>query len=316
MATALNEIKPLIAKRKRKKRSLVLNNASLLLFALPGIIYVILYNYLPMYGILITFKDFSPYDGIIGSPWVGFSHFKRFFNSYQFVRLLKNTIGLSFYQLLAGFPFPVILALSLNQVNRQRFKKTVQTVTYAPHFISVVVLCGMLNTFLSPGNGIVNILIRATGGKSIFFLAEPSMFKSIYVISGIWQNAGWGAIIYLSALSSINPELYEAAKMDGASKLQSAAYIDIPMIMPTIVIVFILSVGRIMDVGFQKVYLLQTDLNLASSEVIATYVYKVGLKGAEFSFAAAVGLFNVVINMVLILSINQIARRSSETSLF
>lgn len=284
--------------------------------ALPAIIYFVIFNYLPMYGVQIAFKDFYAMKGITGSPWVGLKHFERFFTSYQFKRLITNTLGISFYQLALGFPMPIALALILNQTKNQKFKKTVQTLTYAPHFISVVVMAGIIILFLSPTSGIFNHALRFFGFESINFMAKPEYFKTIYVLSGIWQNAGWGAVIYLAALSGISPSLYEAARIDGANKWHLIRFIDIPSIMPTATILLIMNVGRIMNVGFQKTYLLQNDLNLSTSEIISTYVYKVGLLDAQYSYSAAIGLFNTVINIVLLVSVNKLSKKVSENSLW
>lgn len=291
-------------------------NYMLYLFVLPAMAYYFIFHYIPIYGVQIAFKDFSAVKGIIGSPWAGITHFRRFFTSYHFWTLLKNTIGISIYQLVAGFPAPIILALMLNYVRHSRFKRFVQTVTYAPHFISTVVMVGMLLIFLSPRNGIVNIVLQAFGLQPIFFFAEPTWFKSLYVWSNVWQNAGWGSIIYIATLAGISPELYEAATVDGASKFQRILYIDIPSIIPTATILLILNLGRIMSVGFEKVFLMQNSLNLESSEIIATYVYKTGLLGAQFSFSSAIGLFNNAINFVLLILVNNFARRFSSTSLW
>ncbi|QUI22239.1 sugar ABC transporter permease [Vallitalea pronyensis] len=311
---ALNQKKPRL-KRKKIIRQLK-KDYQLWLLALPVIIYFIVFHYLPMYGIQIAFKDFIAMKGITGSPWVGFQHFERFITSYQFKRLILNTLGISFYQLAVGFPAPIILALMLNQTKNLKFKKFVQTVTYAPHFISVVVMAGMIILFLSPTSGVINHLIGGLGFDKVNFMANPGYFKTIYVFSGIWQNAGWGAIIYLAALSAISPSLYEAARIDGANKWHLIRYIDIPSIMPTAVILLIMNVGRIMNVGFQKTFLLQNDLNLASSEIISTYIYKVGLLDAQYSYSAAIGLFNTIINILLLVSVNRISKKVTETSLW
>lgn len=286
------------------------------LLALPVILFFLIFHYLPMYGVQIGFKDFIASKGITGSPWVGFKHFERFFSNYQFVRIIKNTIGLSLFQLIGHCPFPIIFALLLNQVRNKRYKKVVQTVTYAPHFISTVVLAGMVILFLSPSSGIINHILSLFGVESINFMSKPEYYKSIYVISGIWQNMGWKAIIYIAALSSIDPALYEAARMDGAGKLTLIRHIDIPSIMPTTVIMLIMDLGRIMNMDIQKSLLLQNDINLVSSEIVRTYVYKVGLIDAQYSYSAAVGLFNSVINIILLITVNQIAKRLSETSVF
>lgn len=291
-------------------------NYELYLFLLPTVVYFLIFHYGPMYGIQIAFKNFIAVEGIWGSPWVGIDHFQRFFNSFQFWTLLRNTLGLSVYGLAAGFPIPIILALLLNQLSSKKYKKIVQTVTYAPHFISTVVLVGTMFVFLSPRNGLVNHIIELFGGEPVFFMARPEWFQTLYVFSGIWQNAGWGTIIYLASLSGISPDLHEAAIMDGAGRIQRIWHIDLPGIMPTAVIILILNLGRIMGVGFEKAYLMQTALNLDSSEIIATYVYKVGLLNAQFSFSAAVGLFNAVVNLILLVSVNKIAKTIGETSLW
>ncbi|QUI25378.1 sugar ABC transporter permease [Vallitalea pronyensis] len=288
----------------------------LYLMILPAVIYFLIFHYGPMYGIQIAFKDFRPIDGITGSPWVGIKYFERFFKSYQFWRVLRNTLLLSVFQLAAGFPVPIIMALLLNQVKNMKFKKLVQTVTYAPHFISIVVLVGMLNVFLSPSTGLVNHVIRLFGGEAVYFIGKPEYFRTIFVASGIWQNAGWGTIIYLAALAGVGPELYEAAKVDGASKLQIIRHVDVPSIAPTIIILLIMNLGRIMNVGFQKAFLLQNPLNAETSEIIQTYMYKVGLLQMEFEYSTAVSLFNTLINVVLLLTANRIAKKFSENSLW
>jgi putative aldouronate transport system permease protein len=262
-----------------------------------------------MWGAQIAFRDYLPTRGIWGSSWVGLRHFRRFISSYQFWNLLKNTLGISIYQLVAGFPLPVILALTLNQLKNGFFKRFTQTVTYAPHFISIVVLVGLLNIFLNPRNGLVNIFLVTLGKEPIYFIGIQRYFWHLYVISGIWQNTGWAAILYLAALAGIDPELYEAAKIDGTSRLQRIIYIDIPGILPTVVILFILNTGRLMNVGFEKTFLMQNPLNLGASEVISTYVYKVGLIQAQFGFASAVGLFNGVVNLILLITVDRIAKR-------
>lgn len=269
-----------------------------------------------MYGAQIAFKTFHPKKGIWGSPWVGFKHFIGFMNMYNFRSVLLNTIGISVYSLAAGFPIPILLALSINEVTNKRFKKTVQLVTYAPHFISTIVMVSMMIQFLSPRVGMINHIIAAFGGERVNFLAVPQYFKTIYVLSGIWQNAGYGSIIYLGVLSSIDQELYEAAIADGATKLQRIWYIDIPGIIPTATIMLILNTGRIMSVGFEKIFIMQNPLNYRTSEVIATYIYKLGVERADFSFASAIGLFNSVINLILIVTVNKIASNLSETSLW
>ncbi len=288
----------------------------LYLLCIPALIFIFIFEYGPMYGVQIAFKNFIASKGIIGSPWVGFDNFIRFFSAPQFFNILKNTLSISVYSLIAGFPFPIIIALLLNQTTNERFKKIVQTTIYAPHFISIVVLCGMLLLFLSPSTGIINNVLKSMGFEEVFFMANPKLFNDIFVWSDIWQNTGWGTIIYIATLSSINPELYEAARIDGANKFKTILHVDIPGILPTIVILFIMRTGSFMNVGFQKAFLLQNPLNLGSSEIISTYVYKVGLLQNQFSYSSAIGLFNTVINVILVMSVNEISKRLNDTSLW
>ncbi|MCL2833428.1 MAG: ABC transporter permease subunit [Treponema sp.] len=283
---------------------------------IPVIGYFIIFHYVPMYGVQIAFRDFNPVDGITKSPLVGFQHFLRFFSSYQFVRVITNTAGLSLYELAVSFPAPIILAVMLSELSSTKFKKTMQMVTYAPHFLSTVVVVGMMTNMLSPLTGIANFALAGMGIKPIHFMAEPSWFKTLYVLSDVWQHCGWSSIIYIAAIAGIDPSLYEAAIVDGASTLKRIIHITIPSIMPTIIILLILQCGRIMSIGFEKVYLMQNTINMPSSDVISTYVYRSGILNAEISFGAAVGLFNSVINCVLLVIVNQIARKKGETSLF
>jgi putative aldouronate transport system permease protein len=292
------------------------SNYELYIFVLPAILSIVIFHYVPMYGVQIAFKDFIANKGIFGSPWVGLQHFERFFNSYYFKNIIINTLRISLYSLIVGFPVPIILALLLNEVKSRFYKRFIQTVTYAPHFISMVVMTGMVISFLSPSTGMINNLIKALGFKPVPFMAKADMFPSIYVLSGVWQNAGWRSILYFAALASIDPELYEAAKVDGATQLQKIWYINIPGITSMAVILLILTCGGLMTVGFEKAYLLQNNLNIETSEVITTYVYKAGLQRAEYGFATAVGLFNSVINFILLISVNGIAKRLGETSLW
>ena len=294
----------------------VSQNYDLYLMLLPTLVYFVVFHYLPMYGVQIAFRDFFPGKGILDSTWVGMKHFLRFFGTYKAKEIILNTVTISFYEIVAGFPLPIILALLLNQLPSRRYRRIVQTVSYAPHFISIMVLVGMLKLFLSPTFGFSGHLIRALGGTPLPYISEPEYFRHLYVWSGVWQNMGYASIIYFAALSSINPELHEAAIVDGATKLQRIRHIDIPGILPAIVILLILNFGQIMTVGFQKAYLMQDARNIVNSEIIATYVYKVGLIDGRFSFAAAVGLFNNVINFILLVTINKISRRVSETSLW
>lgn len=300
----------------RTLRRRISANYDLYLFVLPALVYFLIFHYGPIYGLQIAFKEFSPVRGITGSPWVGFEHFRRFVTSYHFWTLIRNTVGISVYQLAVGFPAPIMLALMLNEVRSGRFKRIVQTVTYAPNFISVVVMTGMILIFLRSPAGIVNHMIVALGGEPVRFMVRPEYFKSIYVLSGVWQTTGWASIVYLAALSGIDSEIYEAAIIDGASRLQRVRHINIPGILPIIVILLILNTGQIMSVGFEKVFLLQNSLILSTSEVISTYVYKAGLQNFQYSFAAAVGLVNSVVNFILLVSVNAVARRTGETGLW
>lgn len=283
---------------------------------LPALVYIILFAYKPMYGLLIAFQDYSLKKGIWGSTWVGFDNFRRVFSSYWFPVVLKNTLGLSLLSLIMGFPFPIMLALFVNELKSEKLKKVFQTVSYAPHFISTVVICGMITLFLNPNTGVINLAIQALGGEPVYFMNSAEMFPWIYVISGMWQGAGWSAIIYFSALSAVDKSLLEAAEIDGAGRLQRIWYINIPTILPTIVITFILQCGSLLSVGYEKVYLLQTTLNLSGSEIISTYVYKMGLQNNDFSFSTAFGLFNSVVNCIILLLVNGISRKINETSLF
>ena len=282
---------------------------------LPALVGLLLFSYGPMYGIVLAFKEYNPLSGIIGSPWVGMKHFNRFFRSPFFSQIIWNTLYLSLYGLFIGFPLPVLLALGLNQVRSLGFKKTVQTVTYAPYFISTVVLVGIINIVFAE-TGFVNQFLKMIGKESVLFMGSARYWRHIYVWSGIWQGLGWGAHIYIAALSGVDPVLYEAAIIDGATKLQRIIYIDLPSIAPTIVITFILSAGSIMGIGFEKAFLMQNPLNASVSEIIPTYVYKVGLISGEYGFSTAVGLFNSVINCVLLLTVNKIARRFGQSSIW
>lgn len=288
----------------------------LYIFLLPALIYFLIFHYGPMYGVQIAFKKYMPSLGITGSPWVGFEHFKKFFDSYYFGDLIKNTLGISIYELILGFPMPIILALVFNELKNGFFKKFAQTVTYAPHFISTVVIVGMLVSFLSPSTGIINHIIAAFGGNRHAFLEDPKWFKTIYVLSGIWQNTGWNTIIYMSALAGVNPELHEAAAIDGASRFQRLLYINLPALVPTMIILLILNFGSIMSMGYEKILLMQNPLNIAASNVISTFTYQQGLIDANYSYAAAVGLFNAAINAILLLSVNKITRKITDIGLW
>ena len=291
-------------------------NYDLYLFLAPAFITLILFSYWPIYGIQIAFRDFSPKLGFTGSPWVGWANFQRFFESPYFVTVLKNTIILSAYSLIAGFPIPIILALLLNAMPSKRYRKIIQTVTYAPNFISVVVMCGMIVLFLSPRSGIINQLVAFLGGEKVNFMGKAEYFRHIYVWSGVWQTMGWSSVIYFAALSGVSPELHEAAIVDGATRFQRILHIDLPSIMPTATILLILNFGSLMSLGFEKVLLLQNDLNKSTSEIIATYVYQIGLVDNDPSFSTAINLFNSIINLALLASMNFVSDKLSGNSLW
>lgn len=315
METAVNSKAAPIRRPGRNTLKMLKKTWVLYLFLLPSIVYLIIFNYIPLYGIQIAFKDYRVAFGIFGSSWVGFKHFITFFESYQFLSLLQNTLVLSAYALIAGFPVPIVLALLLNYVTSSKFKKISQMVTYAPHFISMVVYCGMIIIFLS-NEGVVNQLFRLAGINGVEFLAKPHYFRHIYVWSGVIKNMGWSSIIYISVLTAVPPELHEAAIVDGATKFQRIRYIDIPSILPTAVILLIMNAGQIMNVGFEKAFLLQNSINLEYSEIISTYVYKMGIQSGQFSYSSAIGLFNNIINFVLIVAVNKISKTLTEVSLW
>ena len=309
-----------IAPVKYKRQSLFIRNFKSELFlhalVLPTIIYFLVFAYAPMYGIIVAFKDFSFSKGIFGSQWVGFEHFITFFKSMYFPRLVKNTVLISVYSIIWGMPFPIIFALLLNEVKSKHFKRLVQTVSYFPHFVSSVIIIGLLVNFLSPVDGIVNIIRMRYGLEAVNFIQSTKWFRSLYVGSGIWQGFGWGSILYLAALSGISNELYEAAYVDGATKWQQTINISLPGIMPTFIILFILNVGGIMSVGSSKIILMYTPATYDVADVISTYVYRKSLIGGEFSFGAAVGLFNTVINFLLVYITNKISKSVSNVSLW
>lgn len=282
----------------------------------PALLYLIIFHYVPIYGIQIAFRDYVPSLGFSGSPWVGLKHFKYFFESPQFWVLIRNTVVINVLKLALCFPLPIVLALLLNEARSLKFKKFIQNITYAPHFVSTVVLCGMVIAFTSPSTGVINTLIKGIGGNPVDFMGQEGWFRPVYIISDMWKDTGWASIIYLAALSGIDMQLLEAAQIDGASRLQRMWYINVPGILPTAILLFIMDCGKMMTIGFEKVFLLQNSLNLPVSEVISTYVYKVGLIGAKFSYTTAIGLFNSLINCVLLLIVNQIAKKAGETSLF
>ena len=274
---------------------------------IPGIIYIFIFNYIPMYGVTIAFKDFYASKGILGSPWVGLEHFKRVFRSPDFLPILWNTLILSIYQLVLTFPIPIFLALLINSCQSKKFGKFVQNVTYAPYLVSVVVLVGMMMIMFAP-RGVFNNILELAG--------DEKYFRHIFVLSAVWQTTGWNSIIYLATLSGVSPELYEAARMDGANKLQRIIHIDMPHIIPTIAIILTLNAGAVMSMGFEKAYLMQNDLNIGVSEILSTYVYKKGLLDIDYGYSAAVGLFNNVINLIILLLVNKAAKKITKSSLF
>ena len=291
----------------------------LYVFLIIPVIYVLIFSYGPMAGLVIAFKDYKIRKGIFGSDWVGLENFIRFFQSYQCKRVITNTVVLSFYNLLAGFPIPIIFALMLNSMNNEKVKKVTQTIATMPHFISVVVLIGLLMQILGSRTGLYGqVMMNLTGDYPKNLFASPTIFRHIYVWSGVWQSFGWGSIIYTAALSGVSPEYHEAAQLDGASRFQRTLYIDIPAITPTIVIMLILRMGHIMNLGFEKVFLLQNSLNISASDIISTYVYQVGLASStpDFSYATAIGMFNSVVNLILVTLVNKIAGKVGETTLW
>ena len=293
----------------------VKESRALYLLMLPSIIIFLLFTYYPMYGVIIAFKNFTPADGIWGSEWVGLKNFIQYFNSYQFGLTIRNTIVISLYTILVTFPLPIALALMCNQIRAKKYKKFFQVSTYLPHFISTVVMCGMLILFLSPSTGIISKIVGLFGFELPNLMGSAAAFPHIYVWSEAWQHVGWDSILYIAALSSVDPSLYEAATMDGAGKWKKMLHIDVPALMPTVTIMLILRMGSVMSVGFEKVYLLQNTLNSSTSEIISTYVYKMGLISNQYSLSSAIGLFNNVINLALLLLVNAISKKLSDTSL-
>ena len=296
----------------------IARNWGLYLLLLPALTLLICFTYKPMYGILIAFKEYKPVKGILGSVWADpwYKYFKKFFDSFQFKTTIRNTLVITLYSMLVIFPLPIILALGINQLKNRTYRKIFQTVTYMPHFISTVVMVGLLTLLLSPGSGLLGAVCGMLGIEAPNFLGQPSAFKHLYVWSDVWQHVGWDSIIYIAALSSVDPSLYEAATVDGATNLQKIKYVDIPMLVPTAVIMLIMRFGSLMSLGFEKVYLMQNDLNLTASEVISTYVYKIGIINVQYSYSAAINLFSTVINFILLILVNQISKKVSDNSLW
>lgn len=285
------------------------------LMLLPAIVIILIFNYGPMYGIQLAFREFDFTKGLTGGEFVGLKYFIKFFNSFQFESILKNTFLISISSLILGFPMPVILALLLNQVRKKRLKNVLQTTFYAPHFISTVVMVGLLNVLLAPNTGIVSSFLGIFG-LDVNLLGDEAAFVPVYVLSDIWQHAGWNSIIYLAALSSVDSQLYDACKVDGASKWQIIRHVDLPCLVPTMIILLILNMGNILNVGFEKVFLMQNNANLSVAEVISTYVYKIGIRSNQYSYSAAIGLFNTLVNFVMLITVNKISKKVSDTSLF
>ncbi len=318
--------KTIVEKAVAKKGVSILNKIPLLkamirhpglyLLILPPLIYLILFKYVPMYGLRMVFYNYQPVFGYEGSPFVWFDNFITFFESPYFASLMTNTLSISVLQLILGFPFPIILAIALNEVRNRHFKQSVQMLTYAPHFISTVVMVSIIIQFLDPRIGILTNFFDSLGFEGTNLMGEPDAFSWIYVISGIWQSTGYSSIIFIAALTSIDPQMHEAAMIDGATKFQRILYIDLQQLLPTAIIMLILNAGRIMSVGFEKVYLMQNMMNLSSSEIISTYVYKIGIESFNFSYATTIGLFNSIINLILIVSVNFLSKKYSESSLF
>ena len=282
----------------------------------PTIIWLILFLYKPMYGLQIAFKDYSLFRGIEGSPWVGFEHFYTLFQNDQFLRAIRNTVIISFYSLLFGFPVPIILALMFNEILNKRFKKTAQTIVYLPHFISSVIIAGIVITTFSPSAGIVNTFLEAIGGESIYFLTRPEWFRPIFVGTTIWQEAGFQSIVYLAAIAGVSPTLYESAVVDGASRFQMMWKITLPSILPTILIMLIIRIGNILEVSFEMIILLYQPATYETADVVNTFIYRQGIQGGQYDLAAAAGLFNAVVAFFLVITANTISKRYSRTSLW
>lgn len=302
--------------KKKNIKVLIKNNWQLYILVLPAIVYFIIFSYMPMYGVQIAFRDYKVAVGITQSKWVGLKHFTTFFDAYYFKRLLSNTLLLNIYSLLWSFPIPIILAIFLNQIRSDRRKRFIQTTIYVPYFISTVVLAGMLYIFLSPTSGILNFARTAMGLKAIDYMAEASAFRSIYIISGIWQSAGYSSILYIACLAGVDPTLYEAAEIDGASIWQKIRYIDIPSLVPTAMMVFILECGKVLADNSTKALVLQTPGNIPTSDIIGVYVYNMGVSGGQFSYTAAIGLFVNVVNFIMIVTVNKISKKVSDIGLF
>lgn len=298
--------------RKKKK----LTHIGLYIMLIVPVLYLIVFKYWPIYGVQIAFRDYMPSKGFTGSPWVGLKHFKAFFSSHQFGRLLSNTLILGTMTMLVSIPCPIILALSINSSKSKRLGKVVQMITYAPYFISTVILVSLVMQFLETRGGLFNVIRGWFGMEAVNLLGNPSAFRPIYMITSVWQTTGYGAVIYLASLASVSSELYEAAEIDGASVLQKIRYIDLPSIMPQVIMLAIMNCGSIINVGFEKVLLLQNQMNMSTADVISTYVYRIGIGSAQYSYSAAIGLFNSIVAVVLLLAVNWFSKKATQTSLF
>lgn len=301
---------------QKKTRNSVRKSLPLYVLLLPSAVLLFLFSYLPLGGLVMAFQQFSPSLGLLHSPFVGGRNFVQFFHSYQFGTTIRNTLVLSFYSILVGFPLPILLALMCNQLRNGTFKKVFQVITYLPHFISTMVMCGLILIFLSPSSGLFANIWHLFGAEFPNVMAIPAAFKHVYVWTDVWQNIGWDSIIYLAALSAIDPTYYEAATMDGATIMQKIRYIDIPMILPTAMTLLIMRAGSVLSIGFEKDFLLQNVQNIMSSEIISTYVYKIGLQSMQYSLSTAIGLFNTVVNLAVLLFVNFISKKLTDTGLF
>ncbi|MCS7462836.1 ABC transporter permease subunit [Paenibacillus doosanensis] len=304
------------AKQQALKRSYVIKNWQIYSMIVPGLLFFVIFKYIPLAGSIIAFQNYTPFGGILGSKFVGLEHFVRLFSYPEFYRVLRNTLLISMYQLIFGFPAPLILALLLNEVRKVAMKRFMQTILYVPHFLSWVILGGMVMTLLSPDRGLVNHVLNSFGSDSVFFMQQPEYFRSIVVISGVWKEAGWGTIVYLAALTGVNPELYEAAEVDGAGKLRQVFSVTIPAIMPTIMVLLLLKIGHMLDLGFEQIYVLLNPLVRETGDILDTYIYEVGLLGGQYSYTTAIGLFKSVVGLILILGANAISKKTTGDSIY
>ncbi len=314
--TAVSEPQKAPPSSQVKKKSYFMKHWQIYSMIIPGILFFVVFKYIPLAGSVIAFQDYNVFDGIFGSKFVGLKHFENLFAYPEFYRVFKNTVLISLYQLVFGFPAPIVLALLLNEIRKMFFKKTLQTVLYLPHFISWVIVGGIVINFLSPSTGLINEVIKWFGGEPIFFMQESGYFRSIVTISGIWKEVGWGTIIYLAAIAGINPDLYEAAEVDGAGKWRQTISISLPTILPTIMVMLLLRIGSILDLGFEQIYTMLNPLVTETGEVFDTYIYRVGLLGAQYSYTTAIGLFKSVIGFVLLVGANYVSKKSTGNSIY